>query len=109
MADRLVAYVESVESELKVGQRVWVLTDNLESGFGAFKQLEGQHSKSGFTGLVAAMPMLLTDLNPELIRESLIAVPVLKMKAWVKEHLGTTLASKRNQAYAEVRQSHVGC
>ncbi len=39
----------------------------------------------------------------------LIAVPVSKMKAWVKAHLGRTLASKRNQAYAEFRQSHVGC
>jgi hypothetical protein len=109
MAERLVQYVELIEAELKAGQRMWVLTDNLESSFGAFKQLEGQHSKSGFTGLVAAMPMLLTDLNPEMVRESLIAVPVSKMRAWVKEHLGRTLASKRNQAYAEFRQSHVGC
>lgn len=109
MAERLVDYVESIEAELKSGQRVWVLTDNLESSFGAFKQLEGQHSKSGFTGLVAAMPMLLTELNPELVRDALIAVPVSKMKAWVKENLGRTLASRRNQAYAEFAQTQLGC
>ena len=98
-----------IEAELKSGQRVWVLTDNLESSFGAFKQLEGQHSKSGFTGLVAAMPMLLTELNPELVREALISIPVSKMKDWVRENLGRTLASKRNQAYAEFAHALLGC
>ena len=109
MSNRLVEYVELIEAELKSGQRVWVLTDNLESSFGAFKQLEGQHSKSGFTGLVAAMPMLLTELNPELVREALISIPVSKMKDWVRENLGRTLASKRNQAYAEFAHAQLGC
>lgn len=108
MASRLFDYVTSIEAELRDGQRVWVLTDNLESSFGAFKQLEGQHSKSGFTGLVAAMPMLITELTPSLIRESLVTVSVSQMRTWVNDNLGETLASKRNQAYAEFRQSHAG-
>ena len=108
MSTRLFEFIESIESELAEGQRVWVLTDNLESSFGAFKQLEGQHSKSGFTGLVAAMPMLLTDLTPELVRESLESVSVKQMRTWVKANLGETLASKRNLAHAEYRKSLTG-
>ena len=72
-----------------------------ESSFGLFKRQEGQHSKGGFTSLVAAMPMLLTDWTAELVRKSLPAVSVIQMKHWLSKELGTTLTSKRVTAYQE--------
>ena len=72
-----------------------------ESSFGLFKRQEGQHSKGGFTSLVAAMPMLLTDWTAELVRKSLSAVSVIQMKHWLSKELGTTLTSKRVTAYQE--------
>jgi len=101
MASSLIDFVRSSESSLVEGDRVWLSTENLESCFGMFKRLEGQHSKGGFTSLVAAMPMLLIDWTPELVRESLSAVSVKQMKAWVDKNLGTTLASRRATAYRE--------
>lgn len=101
MASKLIDFVKESEAELSEGERAWLSTENLESSFGLFKRLEGQHSKGGFTSLLAAMPMLLTDWTAELVRESLSAVSVTQMKQWLREELGTTLTSKRVTAYRE--------
>jgi len=101
MAAKLIEFVKESEVELGAGKRAWLSTENLESSFGLFKRLEGQHSKGGFTSLVAAMPMLLTEWTPELVRSSLQAVSVKQMKQWVREELGATLTSKRVTAYHE--------
>ena len=101
MASKLIAFVKESEAELGEGERAWLSTEDLESSFGLLKRLEGQHSKGGFTSLVAAMPMLLTDWTAELVRKSLPAVSVTQMKQWVRQQLGATLASKRVTAYQE--------
>lgn len=48
-----------------------------------------------------AVPILLTMLNPKLVREALFAVPVFRMNDWVQESFGRNLASRRSQAHAE--------
>jgi hypothetical protein len=101
MASSLVEFVQESASALSEDERVWLSTENLESSFGMYKQLEGQHSKGGFTSLLAAMPTLLIEWTPERVRESLNAVSVKQMKTWVEENLGTTLAAKRATAYRE--------
>jgi hypothetical protein len=105
MASKLIAFVEASESKLPAGDRAWLSTENLESLFGQYKRLEGQHSKGGFTSLIAAMPMLLTHWTPDNVRESLTAVPVQAMKQWLRENFKTTLNSKRATAYREFAKS----
>lgn len=101
LARELIAFVAESETLLKDGDRAWLSTEPLESSFGLFKRLEGQHSKGGFTSLVAAMPIMLTDCTVEFVRQSLLQVSTKQMKAWVKENLGTTLTAKRLTAYRE--------
>ena len=101
MASKLITFVTESEAELDDDERAWLSTENLESSFGLFKRLEGQHSQGGFTSLVATMPMLLTDWTAELVRKSLPTVPVSQMKKWVREKLGETLTSRRVTAYQE--------
>jgi hypothetical protein len=101
MAGKLIAFVADSEALLGEGDRAWLSTENLESLFGRYKRLEGQHSKGGFTSLLAAMPMLTTNWTHDRVRDSLKRVPVKKMKQWVRETLGTTLAAKRVIAYQE--------
>ena len=108
MASELIEFVKESEAELGDGERAWLSTENLESSFGLFKRLEGQHSKGGFTSLIAAMPMLLTDWTAELVRKSLSAVSVIQMKRWLSEELGTTLTSKRVTAYQEFASAPPG-
>ncbi len=56
VAARLTAFVAEAEVQLREGERLPMSTEILESGFGLFKQLEGQHSKGGFTSLLASFP-----------------------------------------------------
>ncbi len=101
MAAKLIEFVKESETKIGAGERAWLSTENLESSFGLFKRLEGQHSKGGFTSLIAAMPMLLTNWTADLVRKSLSEVSVKQMKQWVREELGKTLNSKRVTAYHE--------
>ncbi len=89
------------EEKLAEGQRLPLSTEILESSFGLFKQLERQHSKGGFTSLLAAFGALLKPATPESIRCDFARVSVKQMRAWVNKNLKTTLASKRQTAYAE--------
>lgn len=101
----LLRFVHVQESKLQAGQRVPLSTEILESSFGLFKQLERQHSKGGFTSLLAAYGCLLQPATPERIRSAFARVSVKDMKAWVSDKLGQTLTGKRQTAYHEFRSA----
>jgi len=105
VADRLLAFVRQSEAKLTDGQRLPQSTEILESSFGLFKQLERQHSKGGFTSLLAAFGALLKPATPESIRRDFTRVSVKQMRTWVRDNLKTTLASKRQTAYTEFAQA----
>jgi len=107
MASELITFVRESELQLAAGDRAWLSTENLESLFGRYKRLEGQHSKGGFTSLVAALPTLTIDWNADLVRASLSAVSVKQMNEWVSENLGTTLTSRRATAYKEAKPKSI--
>ncbi len=102
---RLLRFVRRSESQLAAGQRLPMSTEILESSFGLFKQLERQHSKGGFTSLLAAYGCLLHASTPESIRRDFAQVSVKEMRDWVTAKLGKTLASKRQTAYQEFRNT----
>ena len=101
VADRLIEFVRTAEQQLVPGERLPLSTEILESSFGLFKQLEGQHSKGGFTSLLASFGALLKPATADSIREDFARVPVSTLRAWVRTNLKTTLAAKRNAAYTE--------
>jgi len=101
----LLRFVRQAESKLTEGQRLPMSTEILESSFGLFKQLERQHSRGGFTSLLAAYGCLLHTSTPESIRRDFAQVSVKAMRTWVSDNLGTTLASKRQTAYCEFRNA----
>lgn len=65
VARELVAFVAAAEAQLDEGLRLPLSTEILESTFGRYKVLERQHSKGGFTSLLAAFPTLLCPCTPE--------------------------------------------
>ena len=101
----LLRFVHEAESKVPEGRRLPLSTEILESSFGLYKQLEGQHSKGGFTSLLAAFGCLLQPATPESIRRDFAEVSVKEMRSWVKSKLGTTLTSKRKVAYQEYRNA----
>ena len=101
LARRLIDFVRESEQQLRPGERLPLSTEILESAFGLYKQLEGQHSKSGFTSLLACFPALLKPTTPEGVRAAFARTSAKDVTAWVQEHFGSTVPARRNAAYAE--------
>ena len=107
VVDRTLAFIKESEKKLKKlklpNLRVPMSTEVLESVFGRYKQLEGQHSSGGVTSLLASFATLLKPITAEEVTSAFASVSTSDMKRWVKNELGETLQSKKNQAYAEYR------
>ncbi len=94
------------EGRLEKGERLPMSTEVLESSFARYKQLEQQHSKSGFTSLLLAFPTLLRKTTPKEVRAAFKQVKVQDVQEWVKAHLPSTLASKRQRMYREAKSKN---
>lgn len=105
LAARLLAFLRAAERRLKPSERLPLSTEILESCFALYKQLERQHSKGGFTSLLAAFGALLTKATPEAVKAAFAKVSVKDVRQWVRERLGATLTSKRAAAYQEFRKA----
>ena len=102
LARRLIDFVGESEVLLREGERLPMSTEILESAFGLYKQLERQHSKSGFTSLLACLPALLKPTTtPDDVKTAFERTSHKQVLAWTKEHFGTTVTSRRRAAYAE--------
>lgn len=105
LAAQLIDFVRASQAKLPDGQRAWLSTEVLESLFGKFKQLEGQHSRGGFTRLIAALPTLCRRVDASLVRRHFTKVKANDLKQWLRKTLGDTLTARRNRAYREYRQA----
>jgi hypothetical protein len=103
LRDQLVAFVATQEAKLNPGERLPLSTEIVESSFAKYKNLERQHSKQGFTGLLLAFAALLTRVTPEKIRATFATSLVRNVRHWIRDHLGPTLASKRTIAYRDCK------
>jgi hypothetical protein len=99
MAGELKAFVKEQSARLKGGERVPGSTEVVESCFGTLKQLEGDHSRSGFTGLILGLGALVGNVTKEVIAKALDSTPVKAVRNWCKANVGMTLQAKRRQAY----------
>lgn len=106
LAAKLIEFVAASEGQLKQGERLPMSTEILESSFALYKQLERQHSKDGFTSLLASFGALLKPQTPETIHRALRTVSVRDVKRCVKDNLGTTLTSKRRMTYSEFKSNN---
>ena len=88
---------------MKPGERLPPSTEILESTLALSKQLEQQHSKSGFTSLLLTFPTLLRKTDATEVATCLATVKVADVKAWTKDHLPNTLNSKRQRMYREAK------
>ena len=105
LGQRLVDFVTASEVQLKEGERLPISTEILESTFALYKQLERQHSKGGFTSLLAGFGALLKTATVETITRAFSTVSVKDVHQWTRKNLGPTLTSKRFTTYKEFKSA----
>lgn len=105
VASRLVTFVREHEGLLRVQERLPMSTEILESTFGLYKQLEKQHSKSGFTSLLLCLPALLRSATPESVTEAFGRVSNEDVAKWIKANFPSTVNARRQAAMAEYKKA----
>ncbi len=101
IAKKLLAFVAEAAKQIPTDERAWLSTEILESLFGRFKQLERQHSKGGFTRLLAALPALCVRADAQRIRTQFAKTKAQDVRQWIRDTLPKTLPARRNAAYRE--------
>lgn len=96
-------FVVKQSSAARPGERLPGSTEILESSFGKLKSLEGDHTQAGFTQMILSYAALLGETTAELIGQALEQVPIKRVWAWCRRHLGTTVQAQRVAARRAVK------
>ena len=75
----------------------------MESLFGKGKRLEGEHSRSGLTGLGLALGAIVSQTTADVISEALDNVPTKAVLAWGQEKLGKPRQATRRTRFVSQR------
>jgi len=65
-----------------------------------FKYMQGEHVKGSFTGMVLAIPAIVSKTTQDVVQRALETVPVDKVRTWVKETFGKSARVKRKEAFS---------
>jgi hypothetical protein len=95
MVDQLTALVQEQSEGLDYGESYPASTEILESLIGKGKQMQFQHSRGGFTKMVAAMAASVVNLSEQVVTESLEAVRESNLRSWARGLLGVTMDNVR--------------
>lgn len=109
LVTEMTTLLRDYESQLQPGERVPISTEILESSFARYKQLEGQHAKSGFTNLLLTFPTLLKETTAAEVTACFAVAKVADIKAWTQTHFPHTLTSKRQRMYQEAKPKPQTC
>ena len=85
---QVLAFVQKEGAKVPVRQRYLGSTDVLESLFGKYKDLAEHAPSREITANVLMIPLLVTPLTPELLRQALETVRGQDVEQWLEEHLG---------------------
>jgi hypothetical protein len=92
---QVLALVRREGVKVPVHQRYLGSTDVLESLFGKYKDLAEHAPSREITANVLMIPLLVTPLMPELLRQALETVRGQDVEQWLEEHLGPPPQKKK--------------
>ena len=96
----LIEYVLDASLKAKPGERLLGSSEVLESVFGKFKYRQHEHEKGSLTGMVLAIPAMVAQTTPEVVRNALETIPVKQVRTWMKEKFGKSAWVKRKEAFS---------
>jgi hypothetical protein len=101
----LIQFVTEEGCKAKAGERLIGSSEVIESIFGKWKRMEGEHARSGLTGLVLALGAIVAQTTTDVVKEALENVPTKAVLAWCREKLGKTLQATRRTLFTSQRQA----
>jgi len=96
----LLRFMRTQAAQCRINERLPGSSEVIESVFGKQKYLEGEQSKSGFTGLLLALPAMVAELNAGIVKQALESTPVKVVREWTRKYLGDTVQAKRRQIFS---------
>jgi hypothetical protein len=92
---QVLSFVLKEGAKVPVRQRYLGSTDVLESLFGKYKDLAEHAPCREITANVLMIPLLVTPLTVELLREALETIRTQDVQQWLEEHLGPSPQKKK--------------
>ena len=96
----LIEYVLDESLKAQPGECLLGSSEVIESVFGKFKYMQREHEKGSLTGMVLAIPAMVSQTTPEVVLRALEAVPVENVRTWMKETFGKSARVKRKEAFS---------
>ena len=96
----LIEYV--LDTSLKAGpeERLLGSSEVLESVFGKFKYMQHEHDKGSLTGMVLAIPAMISKTTQDVIQRAMETVPVQDVRIWMKKMFGQSARVRRKEAFS---------
>lgn len=103
MCAELLQFVSEEGAKAKGGERLVGSSEVIESIFGKWKRLAGDHPRRGLTGLVLALGAIVSRTTADVIKEALLSVPTKTVLSWCRDKLGKTVQATRRTLFASPR------
>jgi len=101
----LIQFGSEEGAKVKAGEGLVGSSEVLESLFGKWKRLEGEHPRSGLTGLVWALGAIVSQTTADVSKAALESVPTKTVLAWCRDNLGKPLQATRCTLFASQRNA----
>lgn len=103
LCTELLQFVRDDGAKANAGER-WVgRSEVIEAIFGQWKHVEGEHARSGLTGVVLALGALVAPTTPAVMKHALERVPTKTVLAWCREKLGKPVQALRRTLFVQQR------
>src|SRR5512135_3448393 len=104
---RVLSFVRKEGAKVPARQKYLGSTDVLESLFGKYKDLAAQAPCREITANVLTIPLLVTSLTADLLRQALETVRAQDVEEWLDEHLGPSPQKKKRAVLTAARSSNM--
>ncbi len=100
---RVLSFVRQEGAKVPARQKYLGSTDVLESLFGTYKDLAAHAPCREITANVLMIPLLVTSLTADLLRQALETVRAQDVEEWLEEHLGPSPQKKKRLVLTAAR------
>jgi hypothetical protein len=95
---RILEYLDAEGAKIPAKRTLLASSDAIESVFGKYKAFTERSPLREIGQRVLMIPLFLTELTHDLVRQALETVRTTDVRRWVQEHIGPSMLAKRTQA-----------